>query len=215
MAAVLSALRTEVRTILTRTDFTDAQINTRINWIIREIAHKEEVDELEVFSDDLTLIQSVDNYELPTDLDVLRTVKIKGEDEYLLPMSHREWASVDRDEEGEPRRYFRFGSSIYLYQKPDSGWNGYSLTIAYKKFHPALTSDGEAHLLPDFFDEVIVLGAAYRSLRDTMDLENARMFYMNYRDLWNQYSTDRAREYPYGVHRVRIPSRRFVGRGNV
>ena len=74
-------------------------------------------------------------------------------------MTRREYmGKTDYDAEGIPNRFHPFGTNVILYVVPDAV---YALEIDYRE-RPAILTAGLATVIPEEWDEAVILGTIYR-----------------------------------------------------
>jgi hypothetical protein len=174
VGATLSTLRAEVNFRIAREGESgiDARIDTRINWAARRIAQIVELSELEQsFSRTLTTSSTI---ALPTDLFFIKSLFISEDRQPIWLRSIRDNEVVDRSDTGEPRTAFRQGYTLDLRPTPSSTYLATTKTmIGLYQARPITITSSVDSPLPDEMDEVLVLGASYRMLRDLNDVERA------------------------------------------
>lgn len=148
------------------------RILARINWTIREIARVKQPTECEASDATQALVQNQATYNRPSDLLILKGIKLVGLSRRLRPMTLGEFNRIDEAIAGEPRRFLDRGTTIRVIPKPDAASAGTVLRIDYIKL-PATQAANELCLLDARWDEAIQAGAAARYLRDNNEFERA------------------------------------------
>lgn len=194
--ATLSSLRNAVRSIIIRDDVTDATIDQRINWTLQNVASMEELPDLET-SDSTIVLGDTRTYSLPSDVDRVLAVRIVGEPSALAPVSHTTIVGLDQTSDGIPYLWARYDNNILIYPTPDSTYQGKNLEVFYQKRPTALSANDDPSPLPDYYDEVLVVGAAYRVMRDLLEFEKAEKLFRHWRGLLNSIRDRRALEAQY------------------
>lgn len=203
----LSELRTEVKfrvfpESVADTTF-DARTNQRINWAIQDIYQRVALPELDAEST-LVLSAGQRSYNLPSDL--LNIVSVKSVDERrpLAPLTWGEEASIDETEVGEVTHWFRYGSNFIVYPVPADFSDGKAVRLRYRRKLTTLTVDTASSPLPDYCDELIVLGAAYKLHRDQNEVELAGLAYRDYVAAAKAINNFRANEFSMSGGTTRV-----------
>ena len=102
----------------------------------------------------------------------------------IRPMTRRQLSEI-RQASGPPTRYARWGGRIYLDYIPSATENGSILTIYGWAAPTTLVTSGAASILTSVWDEVIIVGAAWRAWRSMGDQPRADIFREEYAALVN------------------------------
>lgn len=103
---------------------------------------------------------------------------------HLRPMSRAQLSNTTIPS-GEPTRFARWGSTLYYDYIPTSAQNGHTLTIYGWAAPTTISASSAASLLSVVWDEVIVVGAAWRGWRSLGDHVRADVFREEYAALVN------------------------------
>lgn len=81
---------------------------------------------------------------------------------------------------GEPRFAYKLGTTIRVYPKPDQA---YTTTLYYFKEPTALSADADVPEIPSEFEELLIIGAAYRVLQVKDNYDQAAILENKYMEL--------------------------------
>lgn len=195
----LQTVRSDIRLLFPDdSQFTDDQIDRRVNETIIDIAYNAEIPELEGIDSGLSLATSTRSYSMST-FDPLLVISVKNttQDTVLEPISKEDAEAWDEDETGEPTSYFRYGTNLRVYPLPSSDYNGDTLRVLYQKKPTTMTNDTDTSGLPNHFDEAIKRGALARLYLDSDEPDRAASHYRVYLGILNARGDIRGKESPY------------------
>lgn len=149
------------------------RIVTKINWALTEIARQKQPQEFDA-SADSTLTASVATYAKPTTVLLLKGIKLVNgaQSRDLRPITLQRYRTVDETLTGMPWSFLDFGLSVIVYPIPDADAAGATIRF-YFVAAPTEVIATDSSPLPHQWDEAIVLGAAYKYLRDDNEFERA------------------------------------------
>lgn len=81
---------------------------------------------------------------------------------------------------GKPQYWYFYGQTLRLFPVPAGA---YTLSLRYYKHPTALSADGDVPSIPSNFEELIVVGAAYRTMQVKDDYDTAAVFENKYQEL--------------------------------
>lgn len=79
-----------------------------------------------------------------------------------------------------PAYFYKYGTTIRVFPAPNSE---YTVTLKYSRKPTALASDADVPILPSEFEEIIVLGAAYRVLQVKDNYDQAAILQNKYDEI--------------------------------
>lgn len=171
----------------------EARTDQRVNWAIRDVIMQLRMPEFEDTAT-TTLLNGVREYDVPADYLTTITMKNITQERTLVGRDINFFDRLDQDEEGEPKVYARFGLKYFLHPTPSSDYAGDTLRIRYLSSPAALTDDSDPFPLPDYAEEAVVAGAAYRIHRDLNEVERAKAGWVQYqgilRTVWKTRSSE-------------------------
>src|SRR4030095_5149779 len=152
-----------------------ARILTKINWALVEIARQKQPAEFDASEDSTpVLTASVATYAKPANVLLLKGIKyVNGsQSRDLKPMTLQRYRTVDETFTGIPWAFLDFGTNVTVYPIPDATTAGGTLRFYFVAApDEVLATDNSP--LPHQWDEAIILGAAYKYLRDDNEFERA------------------------------------------
>lgn len=86
----------------------------------------------------------------------------------------------DIHERGEPDEWYYYAETIRVYPEPDAA---YTLTLRYYKKPTILSADADVPELPSEFEELLVVGAAYRVLQVKDNYDQAAILQNKYDEI--------------------------------
>lgn len=105
-------------------------------------------------------------------------------------LTYRDFREIDRntpdpnDEDiharGEPDEWYFYAETIRVYPEPDAA---YTLTLRYYKKPTLLSADSDVPEIPSEFEELLVVGAAYRVLQVKDNYDQAAILENKYMEL--------------------------------
>lgn len=216
MAYTCSDIISQVSSRLKDASISNATILQFINDTNREICNRYNWDFMQDTAS-FSTTASVASYTLASvasDLQKLVSLRITSPDESEIWLQPLESSVFDRyiadptsSSEGVPQYYYMWGDSIYLFSIPDGV---YDTEVRYVKKPTTLESDDQPDI-PEEFQEVVMLGALYRSLQTNDDFDQALVI-KNQMDIQVVDMIKRLMPYPSGSPKIMQPSspkRRF------
>jgi hypothetical protein len=153
------------------------------------------------------------NFVQPIDL-ILTT---NGYDTLLTPYDVREIDSLYPDYENStiypsniPTIWYKYGQTIKVFPKPNQA---YTVTLRYYKRPTLLSADSDVPSVPSEFEEILVLGAAYRVLQVKDNYDQAGILQNKYDELLQKLVMRYSQTQVGTPTRLRI-NRRAVGKKN-
>ena len=159
-----------------------ARLDRYLNWAYLRIQLPSTFEHVErMTTQTVTLVTSTSSYSItPWAID---HVRYDNFEKLLRPMSRTQLSNITIPS-GQPSRFARWGSTLYLDYIPTSTQNGHTLTI-YGWQQPAVLSATPASDLNQVWDEVIVIGAAWRGWRSMGDHPRSDTYREEYSALVN------------------------------
>lgn len=199
MALVRSELRDEVAFRIADSSSTySSRINRRLQFAVNTIATDPGFrlhDLMDSYTYTLVTGQNTLDVTVLTNPIGISTVKNITQFRRILPMTANQEASVDETTTGEPSHYYHFNNSstgIRLYPTVDAAYNANQLRVRYRRLPAVMTNDSSLHGLlanstanstPDYLDELVILGAAWRMMRDLNETETAAALMGEYKSV--------------------------------
>lgn len=122
----------------------------------------------------------------------------------------RELDNLDTSAERNPDRWYFYADTIYLYPTPTES---VSLTLRYYKRPTVISSDAAVPDLPSEFEELLVLGAAYRVLQVKDNYDQAGVLQAKYDEILDKLVMKYSRPQVGKPSNMRI-NRRALGKAN-
>lgn len=201
MAYVLSDIVTKVQQRVRDTNYSSTEIKNYINDAQNDIFNEFKLPQLQATQNyTLTINESdiTNGSGLPSDYVQAVNLVITA-DNYERPLTYVDFREIDRfdtdpdDTDANPAnvpdRWYYYNDTIRVFPVPSSA---FTVTLKYYKRPTELSSDSDVPQVPKEFEELLVLGAAYRVLqvKDNYDqagiLENS--FIEKLQKLVNKYS---------------------------
>lgn len=183
-------MRTDLSLLLDSRDEVDptvtagqSRLDRFLNWSYQRLQLPTVFEHLETqTSQSVVLVAGTDNYALT--MFALDHIRYDNFSKVLRPMSLQQRNNTTINV-GQPARFARWGTRIYLDYNPSSAQAGHTLT-AYGWATPiALATPNAASILNAVWDEVIVIGAAWRGWRSLGDQPKADLYREEYGALVN------------------------------
>lgn len=163
----------------------EAKLLRFLNWSYLRVQLPSTFEHVERFTS-ATVTLATDDYQYDVDSTIwaIDHIRYNDREKRLNPMSLAQLSNITR-QSGPPNRFARMGTTLLLDTTPTSTENGHTLTV-YGWMQPeALNASGAASELNPVWDEVIVVGAAWRAWRTFGDLARADVFREEYAALSN------------------------------
>lgn len=192
MAYQLSDIVTRVRQRIDDTSYDSTEIKNYLNDTIRDVFNEYR----------LPLMQTSQNYTLNTSSSditngsglpsnfvqaIKLTVTTSGQEKDVTWIDYKELIEryADPDDTtlnpaAAPSYVYKFGTTIKVFPKPDSA---YTVTLYYIKEPTALANDSDVPEIPSEFEELLVVGAAYRCLQVKDNYDQAGILENKYMEL--------------------------------
>ena len=153
----------------------DAGYLARINWTICDITQMPQVSIPDLDAETtLTLVPGQRSYDLPAQLLYIRSIRYVEARRPLAPLTTMEESAVDETETGETTHFFHWKRTLILYPVPADFAAGHTIRIRYRTHLPDVAMGAASTGLPDWADEVVMLGAIYKCHRDANEVERAQ-----------------------------------------
>ena len=186
----LAEMRDDLYLLLNSRDEVDPDVaagQTRLdrflNWAYQRVQLPTTFEHIERQSTQtLTLVTSTASYTVT--LWAIDHIRYDNFKKLLRPMSRQQLSNATIPD-GQPTRFARWGTSIYLDYTPTSTQNGHTLTMYGWTTPTTLATSSAASALNAVWDEVIVIGAAWRGWRSLGDHTRADVFREEYAALVN------------------------------
>lgn len=186
----LAEMRTDLHLLLDSRDEVDpntsagqARLDRFLNWAYLRIQLPTTFEHIETQSSQtLTLVAGTDNYAVT--LYAIDHIRYDDFSKLMRPMSFQDRNNTTINS-GQPGRFARWGSRIYLDYNPSSNQAGDTLTIYGWATPVVLASSSAASILNTVWDEVITIGAAWRGWRSLGDQPKADTYREEYGALVN------------------------------
>lgn len=208
MAYQVSTLVESVRTRVKDSSYSSTDIRQFLNDTQNDLANEFELPFFEdsdasVMTMDDALLYGSDPAPVRMQKPISVTMTASDKEQPLVYVDYRELDIRVPDWEAEssnvPRYYTVFDNEIYVYPRPD---DGYDFTLRYLKRPTELTGDSSVPEIPEEFAELLVLGACDRVWQTKDRFDKAAIYENKYRrevqKLVARYSNRRG----YGSHRM-------------
>lgn len=190
MSYILSDIRTKVRNRIGDSSYDSTEINNYLNDTQNDVFNEYRLPFMEA-TQDYTLTVGVaditDGDGLPTNFVLpINLINTYAGHEGTIPIYDvREMDALHPDYEtsgvtGAPAAAYKYGQTIRAYPEPDAA---YTLTLRYYKSPTLLSADADIPSLPDEFEELLVVGAAYRVLQVKDNYDQAGILENKYKEL--------------------------------
>lgn len=192
MAYQLSTIVTKVQQRIRDTNYSTAEITNYINDTINDIYNEYRLPFMQT-TQAYTVTAGVSDITngtgLPADysqaLDLLDFTA--GQERIILykDIDYIDDLYADTDDTtihpaGKPQYWYFYGQTPRLYPVPAGA---YTLSLRYYKHPTALSADADVPSIPSQFEELIVVGAAYRTMQVKDDYDTAAVFENKYQEL--------------------------------
>lgn len=192
MSYVLSDIRTKVRQRVRNLAYDSTEITNYLNDTQNDVFNEYRLPFMEATQEYTLTAGNADitnggslpsNFVAPLDLMLTST----GREGLLTPRDFRDMDSLYPDYEansgiaqGQPTDWYKYAQTIRVFPEPDIA---YTLTLRYYKRPTLLSADADVPSLPPEFEELLVLGAAYRVLQVLDNYDQAGVLENKYREL--------------------------------
>lgn len=184
----------------------DTAVQRRLQWAYRDLNQQLVIPELET-TGTITLVTSQRQYNLPADILTIMSLRNYTRRRPIVPLTTSEEAAIDETETGEPTHYYREGYTLILYPMPSSTFAGDTLRLRYLKLLTALdfsSPTSTTSSLPDYCDELLVLGASHKLHRDQTEPELASLAFRDYRAKLKEVNNFRKEEFGFQSGTTRV-----------
>lgn len=167
-----SEMKGRLQRMLGNRGFSDSRLGDWVHDGLYELGGGTKMPEDEcIVSADLTVDDG--EYGLPNDLVAIQGVKI-DEEQRVLKITPQEYFKKDFTADSAlPELYTRVQDHIRLYPVPDET---YTMSIFYRREHPALVADNDQHEYDSQWDRAILLFAAHHAHMDLGESTRANDF---------------------------------------
>lgn len=174
MSYILSDLITRVQQRVGDTGFSTSEIANYINDTIRDVYNEYTLPFMETSQAYTVTIGASDitnGSGLPTNfVQAINLTYTSASGENIIPyIEYRELDNLYPDADdttahpaGYPEYWYKYGTTIRVYPVPSTA---YAVTLKYMKEPTALSSGSDVPEVPTEFEEILVVGAAYRVLQ--------------------------------------------------
>lgn len=219
MSYILSDIRTKVRQRVRDTSYDAAEIANYLNDTQNDVFNEYRLPFMEATQDytltvgvaDITNSGSLpSNFVTPIDL-ILTT---GGQEKVLTPRDVREMDFLYPDYEssgtanGIPMEWYKYAQTIKVYPEPVLA---YTVTLRYYKKPTLLSSDSDIPSLPSEFEELLVVGAAYRIMQIKDNYDQAAILENKYKELLDKLVMKYTRN-QVGMPTIMRTNRSYVGK---
>lgn len=192
MAGVLTLaqMRSELRFNLDNREATDIPDTTLTRWLNWSYLH---VCGPKVYrhpamqqSQTIALVSGTYTYSLASTVDSIYGIYNVTDGYRLVPRDIRWWDERPRSAAGRPAVYVRWGSSLYLHATPADSDAGKSITVRHLAIPTLLSADGDLTVLTPVWDEIIIMGAAWRGWRSLNRPDHAEIAKQDFTQMVNE-----------------------------
>lgn len=181
MAFTLGGITTRVQQRVRDTGFSSSEIHSYINDAQRDIFNEYRLPFMET-TQNYTLTSGVsditDGNGLPTNfvqaIDIFLTTsgkesRLEYKDIREIDQDYTDPDDTTRHTSSVPKYYYYYAETIKVFPVPD---DAYTLTLRYFKSPTELSSNDDVPEIPSEFEEILVMGAAYRvmQVKDQYDI---------------------------------------------
>lgn len=198
MSYILSDIRTKVRQRVKDENYDGSEITNYLNDTQNDIFNEYQLPFMEAIQEYTLAIGEADitnTLGLPTDfVTPIDLVLTSSAQEKLL--TNRSFIEIDQlypDYEsnpgiaqGAPSSWYKYAQTIKVYPQPDQA---YTVALRYYKSPTLLSSDSDIPSLPAAFEEILVVGAAYRVLQVKDNYDQAGILENKYKELLDKLVT--------------------------
>lgn len=187
MAYQLSDIITKVQLRIRDTGYSTSEITNYINDTQNDVFTEHRLPFMQTTQTYQTTVDDSDltsGTGLPTDfvqaIDLVMTTQ--GRESVL---EYRDFRQMDefypaQPQTGTPTAWYQYGTEILLYPTPDAV---YDLTLRYHKRPVTLAADADVPEIPKEYEELLVVGAAYRVLQVKDNYDQAAILENKYAEL--------------------------------
>lgn len=192
MSYVLSDIREKVRSRVRDSSYSSSEINNYLNDTQNDVFNEYRLPFMEA-TQTYTLTANVAditngsglpaNFVVPIDLLLTsagREKQIPFQDVRQMDFLHPDYEDSSVYPAGEPQEAYKYAQTIKVFPEPDAA---YTLTLRYYKRPTLLSSDADVPSLPSEFEELLVVGAAYRVLQVKDNYDQAGILENKYKEL--------------------------------
>ncbi len=220
MAYTLAGLRTRVQKRVRDTGYDSSEITDYLNDTQRDICNELRLPFMQT-SQNYTLAINVSDItngsNLPSNyvqaMDLVNTytgyegvIPYKSTQE--LDRYYPDEDDATRNPANAPTYWYNYAKTIRVFPQPDKA---YTVTLRYYKSPTALSSDSDVPELPSEFEELLVLGAAYRVLQVKDNYDQAAILQNKYDEILQKLAVKYSQPQVGKPMRMRSATR-YVGR---
>jgi|SRR6478672_5337148 len=192
MSYILSDIRTKVRQRIRDTSYDATEIANYLNDTQNDVFNEYRLPFMETTQDYTLTIGTADitagnglptNFVLPIDL-ILTSNGYEGKldfrDTREMDMLYPDYENSTVYPNSTPTDAYKYGQTIKVFPEPDQA---YTVTLRYYKRPTLLSSDSDIPSLPSEFEEMLVVGAAYRIMQVKDNYDQAGILENKYKEL--------------------------------
>lgn len=120
-------------------------------------------------------------------------------------LPYEKYVLLDQTVQDRPRIYSTYEEDIYVWPLPSTTYDSQTLTMAYVAPVGDFASDTSTNPLGSEYDEAVILGATYRTLRDLEEVERANVAEAEYSKSLRSVDHNRRHELSSARPRVIAP----------
>jgi len=192
MSYILGDIADKVRTRVRDTSYDPSATKNFINDAQNDIFNEYRLPFMEATQDYTLTVGAADitngsglptNFVIPIDITLTSTGYEKGlpiRDVREMDALHPDYENSTLYPSGTPSEAYKYAQTIKVFPEPNLA---YTLTLRYYKRPTILTSDSDIPSLPSEFEEMLVLGAAYRVLQAKDNYDQAGVLENKYHEL--------------------------------
>lgn len=209
MAFTLTDITTKVQQRVRDTNYSTGEITNYLNDTLNDIYNEYRLPFMQTTEDYTTVADVADltnGSGLPTDYSQAIQLVENSPGTRFIPYIDFTLLNETFDVangSGKVEYWYKFGETINLYPTPDAA---YSLTLSYYKTPTTLSSGSDVPEFPAEFEELLVIGAAYRVLQVKDNYDQAAVLQNRYDELLQKLVVK------YNVPQVGSPLRQRMNR---
>lgn len=188
MSYTLGGITTKVQQRIRDTGYPSSEIHDYINDTQRDVFNEYRLPFMQTSQAYTVTIGASDitnGAGLPANFSQAIDLTYTSSGEKTIP--YRELSDIDADADdttahpaGQPQYWYKFGNTIRVFPVPSTA---YTVNLRYYKTATELTADADVPEIPSSFEEILVVGAAYRVMQVKDNYDQAGVLENKYAEL--------------------------------
>lgn len=221
MAYTLGDIATKVRTRIRDTGYSPTETIQYINDTVNDVFNEYRLPFMQAtqsYTVTVNVSDITNGNGLPTNfvqaIDMIVTTAGKERVLRFIDTDELEESFPDLDDTtlhpaGDPQYAYKYGNTIRVFPAPSTA---YSVSLRYYKKPTVMTADGNVPEIPSEFEELLVVGAAYRILQVKDNYDQAGILENKYGELLQKLVVRYSQDQVGSPHIMRINRGRTTGR---